>query len=109
MKVAISAWEDRVSSVFEFSQRVVIVELHGTGEISRTDVVLSELNGLARLAGLRVPGVDVVICGAISRPIAPAAEACGIQLLPYVMGRVDEVLDAFQAGQLARNRSRVNG
>jgi predicted Fe-Mo cluster-binding NifX family protein len=109
MKVAIPAWEDRVSSVLDFSQRVVVVELHDGGEISRTEVALSEPNALAKLARLRTLGVDVVICGAISRPIASAAEGCGIQLLPYVTGGVDEVLDAFRSGQLARPQFALPG
>ena len=100
MKVAIAVWEDRVSSVLDFSQRLVVVELKEGGEASRAQITLSEQNPFVKLAKLRELGIDVLICGAVSQPLASASTACGIQLLPYVTGRVDDVLKAYQAGQL---------
>ena len=100
MKVAIAVWEDRVSSVLDFSQQVIVVELKDDGDTNRVQIALSERNALARLAHLRELGIDVVICGAVSQPLASAFMAGGIQLLPYVTGRVDDVLKAYRAGQL---------
>ena len=100
MKVAIAVWENRVSSVLDFSQRLVVVELKSGGETSRAEIALSERNAFAKLVKLRELGIDVLICGAVSRPLASASAACGIRLLPYVTGRVDDVLNAYQAGQL---------
>ena len=100
MKVAIPVWEDRVSSVLDFSQRLFVVEMKEGGETSRVQVALSEQSVLAKLAQLRELGIDVLICGAVSQPLAAAFMASGIQLLPYVTGRVDDVLKAYQAGEL---------
>jgi predicted Fe-Mo cluster-binding NifX family protein len=100
MKVAIAVWEDCVSSVLDFSQRLVVVELNDAGEVGRVQVALSERNPFVRLAKLRELGVNVLICGAVSQPLASASTAQGIRLLPYVTGRVDDVLKAYQAGQL---------
>jgi len=100
MKVAIAVWEDRVSSVLDFSQQLVVVELKDGGETSRAQVALAERNAFAKLNRLRELGIDVLICGAVSQPLACASVACGIRLLPYVTGRVDDVLKAYQAGQL---------
>jgi len=100
MKVAIPVWQDRVSSVLDFSQRLVVVELKDGGETSRVEIALSERNVFAKLAKLQELGIDVLICGAVSQLLASAFMACGIQLLPYVTGRVDDVLTAYQAGQL---------
>jgi predicted Fe-Mo cluster-binding NifX family protein len=109
MKVAIPIWEDRVSSVLDFSQRLVVVELKNGGEMSRAQIAVSEQNAFARLAKLRELGVDVLICGAVSQPLASASAAQGIQLLPYVTGRVDDVLKAYQAGQLGLPQFRLPG
>jgi len=100
MKVAIAVWEDRVSSVLDFSQRLFVMELSDGGETSRIQVALSEQSALAKLAQLRELGIDVLICGAVLQPLALAFTASGIQLLPYVTGRVDDVLKAYQAGEL---------
>jgi predicted Fe-Mo cluster-binding NifX family protein len=100
MKVAIAVWEDFVSSVLDFSQRLIVVELKDGDEVSRAQIALSEQNAFAKLARLRELGIDVLICGAVSQPLACASAACGIQLLPYVTGKVDDVLKAYGTGQL---------
>lgn len=100
MKVAIAVWEDCVSSALDFSRRLVVMELKNGRETSRTEVDLAEDTAFTKLAKLRDLGVSVVICGAVSQPLASAAFSCGIRLLPYVTGRLDDVLKAYQAGQL---------
>jgi len=109
MKVAIPVWEDRVSSVLDFSQQLVVVELNDGSETGRVRIAVSEQNAFARLAQLQELGVDVLICGAVSQPLASASAAHGIQLLPYVTGRVDDVLKAYQAGQLDLPQFRLPG
>ena len=109
MKVAIPVWEGRVSSVLDFSQRLVVVELRNGGETSRTEVALLEQDAFAKLARLRELGIDVLICGAVSQPLACASMASGIQLLPYVTGSVDDVLNAYRAGQLGRPQFTLPG
>ena len=103
MKLAIPIWEGRVSNVFDFAHKAVIVELRGRDEPSRAEVALSG-QGPARIAALRQLGVDTLICGAISRPLAAATSVCGIRLLPYVTGSLDEVIDAFRNGKLDAQR-----
>ena len=109
MKVAIPVWEGRVSGVLDFSQRLVLVEVDNGGEKSRAEIALSERHALAKLARLRQLGIDVLICGAVSQPMASAVTACGIRLLPYVTGTVNEVLTAYQAGQLGQPQFALPG
>ena len=100
MKVAIAVWENHVSSVLDFSQRLVVVEFKGGGEASRAEIALLERSALAKLVKLRELGIDVLICGAVSRRLALASTASGIRLLPYVTGKVEDVLNAYRAGEL---------
>lgn len=109
MKVAIPFWEDRVSSVLDFSQQLFVVELKDGNETGRVRIAVSEQNAFARLAQLQELGVVVLICGAVSQLLASASAAHGIQLLPYVTGRVDDVLKAYQAGQLDLPQFRLPG
>lgn len=109
MKVAIPVWEDRVSSVLDFSQQLVVVELNDAGEASRVQIALSDQSPFVRLAKLRELGIDVLICGAVSQPLASVATAQGIQLLPYVTGTVDDVLKAYQTGRLDLPEFRLPG
>ena len=99
MKLAIPVWEGRVSSVLDFACKAIVVEWDGPVELDRTEVTLSG-QGPVRIVGLRQLGVDTLICGAISRPLASWTSACGIRLFPYVTGVVDDVIEAFKNGQL---------
>jgi len=111
MKVAVAVWEDCVSSVLDFAQRLVVADLRDGIETGRTEIGLPERDPFTRLAKLRGLGVDVLICGAVSQSLACAFTftACGIRLLPYITGRVDDVLKAYQAGQLDLPQYRLPG
>lgn len=109
MKVAVPIWESRVASVLDFCQRLVIVDLEDGSEKSRVEVALLGRNTLEKVAELRRFGVDIVICGAVSRPMACVVTSCGIQLCPYVTGQVDEVLDAYRTGRLGLRRFALPG
>ena len=109
MKVAITVWDDCVSSVLDFAQRLVVADLKDGTEKARTEIGLPERDPFAKLARLRELGVDVLICGAVSRSLACAFTAYDIQLLPYVTGKVDDVLKAYQAGQLGLPQYRLPG
>jgi predicted Fe-Mo cluster-binding NifX family protein len=109
MKVAIAVWEDWVSSVLDFAQRLVVADLTDGTEMGRTEIGLPERYPSTKLGKLRELGIDVLICGAVSQSLACAFTACGIQLLPYVTGRVDDVLKAYQAGHLGLPQYRLPG
>ena len=103
MKLAIPVWDGRISSVFDFAHSVIIVEFNGTKETGRTEVSLSGQSPV-RIAQLQKLGVDTLICGAISRPLASLVLVYGIRLLPYITGVVDDVIEAFMNGRLGSER-----
>jgi hypothetical protein len=43
-------------------------------------------------------GIDVLICGAISQIPARIVETCGVRLIPFVSGNVEEVLVSYANG-----------
>jgi len=103
MKLVIPVCEGRVSNVLDFAHKAVVVELSDAEELGRAEVNLAG-RGPASIAKLRQLGVDTLICGAISRSMALGISACGIRLLPYVTGFIDEVIEAFKSGQLGSER-----
>ena len=99
-RIAIPIWNGRVSPVFDTASRLLVVEVGPEGEYNRfeTDVSDQFLPSKAmRLTGL---AVDTLICGAISRPLASMITTAGIQLIPWISGQVEEVLQAFLRGEL---------
>ncbi len=109
MKVAVPIWESRVASVLDFSHKLILVELEDGSESSRVEVPLLGRSTMEKVAELRRLGVEVLICGAVSQPMASAATSYGIRLIPYVTGTIDEVLDAYQDGRLGLRRFALPG
>lgn len=107
--IAIPIWRERVSTVCDFSRRVLLVDVQGNRELSRSQVLLSDEPALQRAARLERLGVQVLICGAISRPLAWFIKQEGIKLVPYVSGPVDEVLAAYLCGRLTDPRFLLPG
>ena len=102
MKIAIPIWEDCVSNVFDFAGKLLLVEIESGKEISRSEVLLESQSLSQRVGKLKSLEVDVLVCGAISRVLANMVTASGIQVLPYVTGSIDDVLQAYLTGQLVK-------
>jgi len=102
MKIAIPVWQGNVSNVFDFAHRLLLVELENGKEATRSEVALESQLLWQRAGQLKSLGSDVLVCGAISRVLANMVATSGIQVLPYVTGRVDDVLQAYLTGQLVK-------
>ena len=102
MKVALPIWEGHVSSVFDFARKLLLVELENGEDRDRQEIVLVEQSSPERAATLKRLGVGVLICGAISRPLAEMIGASGIRVLPFVTGPTEQIITAYKTGQLSR-------
>lgn len=100
MKIAISIWDGRVSPVMDTATQLLVVELENGREISRslTSLPPSDVPQRAQLIGGM--GVDVLICGAISRPFEMMLNSLGIRINPWVRGKADRILEAYASGKL---------
>ena len=102
--IAIPVWENRVSTTFDFAERLLVVETEAGREIERREVVLGGKSNSAKVAELKELGGQVLLCGAVSKPLAWAVSKAGIQVIPFVAGDIDDVLAAYLCGQLDRPR-----
>jgi len=102
MKIAIPVYNGNVSNVFDFAHRLLLVNIENGKEVNRSEVALEGQSLPQRLSQLKSLEVDVLVCGAISQVLANMVTTSGIQLLPYVTGRIDNVLQAYMTGQLVR-------
>ena len=109
MKVALPVWNGRVSSVFDFAHKLLIMELENGGEKDRQEIVLVEQSGPERAATLKQLDVGVLICGAISRPLAEMINGSGIQVLPFVTGSTEQIVNAYKTGQLSQPQYTLPG
>jgi predicted Fe-Mo cluster-binding NifX family protein len=102
MKVAISVFKDSVSTVFDASQHLLVLEINGAGEQKRAMVKLKTIDPIRRASQLSEEGVNVLICGAISMPMQAAISARSIFVYPFVRGKVEDVISAYQDGKLGQ-------
>lgn len=97
MKVALPVWNDRVAPVFDVATRMRILEVRGGAVAARSEHQVGDDNLISTLWKL---GVDVVICGAITRQLEAGLWAAGIEVIPEICGPVDRVMNAFLHGAI---------
>lgn len=104
MRIAISAWNDYISSAFDFAHRLLLVNIENGREKGPSAISLYPESIPERVDRSKTWGVDLLICQAISRSLVCLIEASQIQVLPYVICPVDEILKAYLTGQLGQSR-----
>lgn len=109
MKVAIPQWQGRVSPVFDVAATALVVELDGRIELARQTLQFDADGAGRRVARLVDAGVEVLICGAISRQLELLVRAAGIEVVPHTCGNVGHVLSAFLDGRLNRGACLMPG
>ena len=106
MQLAIPVWEGRVSPVFDVAMRLLLIDVIG-GEASFThELPVQRTDRVAMVAEL---GVDVVVCGAISRDLEERLLANGVEVVAEVRGEVTEVVRAYLEGSLGLARFSMPG
>jgi predicted Fe-Mo cluster-binding NifX family protein len=110
MRLAIPVRNDRVSPVFDTASRVLLLDLADGIEQARQLVEVAQATfPTERAKRLAELGVNVLVCGAISRPLAGFLSAAGIVVIPWVSGAPEEVLRAYLTDRLSNPRWRMPG
>lgn len=95
MKIAVPFWEGKVSPVLDTSTRLLVVDFEGQSEVTRYEVLLSEADLGLRCERIKRSGVEVLICGAVSRDFHRRLEAAQVGVVPWISGQVEEVISAY--------------
>jgi len=109
MRVAIPIADGRISPVFDVARRLLLVDIESEREVRRTEEVLEEPELAARARRVAELGADVLICGAISRPLEAMLLSAGVEVIPQTCGPMEDVLRAFLSGQLTEQAFVIPG
>jgi len=109
MKTAIPIWDGKISPVFDTASKLLIIQVEDNKETSRLEATLDEQNLSRRCSRIQDLGVDVLICGAISRPFYRMLVAGGVQVIPWISGSAEDVLEAWMSGTLFHSRFLMPG
>lgn len=96
----LTTWNGRLSPVLDVACQAEWVQADAGRIVSRETVTLpgSDLDGQA--AALLALQPHVLICGAVSRPLAGRLTAAGIRLIPFRTGASEQVIEAWLQGRL---------
>ena len=100
MKLAMPVWNDCVSTVLDFSDCLLVIDFK-SGIINDRSMADFAGNTIEeKVARLRELDIQVLLCGAVSMPMERRVMASGIDIIPFLRGRVDDVLNAYFSGHL---------
>ena len=95
MKIALSISENRIAPLFDVADSFVELDFVN-GEITdKTTIELPSILGPARIFDLAERGVELLICGAISRQFNLLAESLGLTVYGFISGPADAIIKEF--------------
>ena len=109
MRLAIPVWDGRISPVLDVAREVLFVDLEQGKIQNRNTVYLGNKTPTERAEIFKENGVTEVLCGAVSEYFFRAINNRGIDVVPWVTGRVEDILNAFASGHITDPCFRMPG
>ncbi|MEW6443782.1 MAG: hypothetical protein AB1640_22800 [bacterium] len=100
MKAAFAVWQDRISPVFDVSKSLIVIEVENGRIVARTQEVIESDDPVVKVRNLVERGIQVLVCGAVSRPLADLAALQGVGMISFTSGQAEDVIRAFVSGAL---------
>ena len=89
-----------MSPVFDASRRVLVLEVVDGKVACEQREYLPDVDPRAKVAFLSCYGVEILVCGAISRSLKGLLTAYDIQVIPFVAGDLRVVIRTFLRSEL---------
>ena len=99
VNIAVTVWGQRVSPVFDAARTLLIAEIDHGALVGTSLLAFDPAHQGELVRLLRARQVVVLICGAVSAEPAALLEAAGFELIPFVTGEVQRVLETFVLGR----------
>ncbi len=109
MKVAFTVLGDRIAPVFDVAQNLLVLELDAERIVSESEAGLSGDMPVQKSLSLKELGINIVVCGAISRPMQAMVSAYGVRVIPYIAGEIEEVKKAWLENSLESGKFAMPG
>ncbi|MBN2059796.1 MAG: dinitrogenase iron-molybdenum cofactor biosynthesis domain-containing protein [Deltaproteobacteria bacterium] len=109
MKVVLTVWENRISPVADLTRQLLVVDVENGIVCNRRTEFFDVESVFYRARRLSDFGVEILICGAISDFFAGLLQGYGIQLISFICGEAEEVLNAYLEDSLNCRKFMVTG
>lgn len=100
MKLALAVFEERISVIFDNSSQLLLVSIKDHLVTSTRKINFSALCTVEMIEILKDEAVTILICGAISDFMQQTMERNRIEVIPWISGSVQKVLDAWLNGTM---------
>lgn len=100
MRLALAAYNNRIASLFEASDRFEIVEIDNGSISERKSISINDNCLPAMVQLLKHHGISTLVCGAISGCMFRTVEGSGIQVIPWITGELNSVIDAYLSREI---------
>jgi predicted Fe-Mo cluster-binding NifX family protein len=97
-RTAFSTWENRIAPVFDVARPVHLLEAEAGRILGEWQEILPDGSPVQKALCLAELGVDTLVCGAITKPLHAMIAAYGIEVIPFVAGDLQEVIQAHLKG-----------
>ncbi len=95
MELCIAGYQNRVATLLETATELRLYTLEEK-DVVRSGMTAMPVAGPAALPSyLKAMGVEIVICGGLGKAAKDGFEAMGIQVIPWVKGPIEGVLNAY--------------
>jgi predicted Fe-Mo cluster-binding NifX family protein len=109
MKIAMPVWEDRISPLFDVARQFLVVEVENKQKQMSRTVSLENGWPSTRVSQMADLGIEVLICGGISRLLADLIHASGVTVISQIKGEPDQVLEGYLRGDIDSPRFAMPG
>jgi predicted Fe-Mo cluster-binding NifX family protein len=97
-KAAFAIWNNRIAPVFDVARHLHLVEAESGRIVRETQDLLADDLPAPKVLHLAERNIDVLVCGAISRPLQEMVTAYGIRVIPFIAGELHEVVQVWLSG-----------
>lgn len=99
-KAAFAVWMNRIAPVMDVAETVCLVESDGVSIPGRKLCKLPSEHPSALAMFLKRIDARILVCGAVSNGLLRLLESQGIEVVPFIAGDLDTVIDAWLDGRL---------
>jgi len=109
LKVALTVWEERISPVCDVSRRILILDVVRRTVVNRAEEAIESGDLMFSVRQFQELGINTLICGAISSPLAELLDAHGVHVVSFIAGNVEKVIAAYLEGTLQSSKMSMPG
>lgn len=102
-------WDGRISPVLDVAGRFLVVHIENGRETSRREILMANTQPPLLAQSIKEMGGEVLLCGALSQPVAFWLAHAGVRVKPHLCGEADAILQAYLAGTLEQAQFRMPG